>query len=201
MILINYSKSLKFIPRIYKNYNSIHLYSPLKTTLWSILRLYLSKPLKKIKKLSSSPPKRADIYAGFKGSEIPSDGTLNPFSSSLTIYRSSMRRIKYFENHVNNTVDPQQQECEPLLSQRTAESFVTELVDHFATWDHEPDLIDIHFFLFYLSELFHLGWLLKISCLLYIHRVEVGDYVIDINISTSNRACTNRGLHPNYHRL
>lgn len=52
-------------------------------------------------------------------------------------------------------------------------SLLTEPEHHFPCRNHEPNLIDIHFFLLYFSELFHLRGLLQVGGLLDIDRVEV----------------------------
>ncbi len=39
-------------------------------------------------------------------------------------------------------------------------SLLGQLIHHFSTWNHQPNLIDIHNFLFYFTKLFHLYSLL-----------------------------------------
>jgi hypothetical protein len=54
-------------------------------------------------------------------------------------------------------------------------SLLAEPVHHFSSGDHEPDLIDVHFFLLHLSELFHLGGFLEVGCGLDVDGVVAGD--------------------------
>jgi hypothetical protein len=54
-------------------------------------------------------------------------------------------------------------------------SFLAEPVHHLTCSDHEPDLIDVHFFLLHFSELFHLCGFLQIGGGLDVDWVVVGD--------------------------